>query len=158
MTTREIDFRKMEETLNAWGKAIKRLRAQVAEHHVDTQVKYDKQLDELSDLWETAKDQLQVHRRTVQSKLNDVENGFGRAINEVQQSFSAIVQQFSKENDLRLGWAEGLTDQRHIDSLGWAEGLAQFPSTETSEGWAEGQAKDPDTVETVGWAEGYDKK
>jgi hypothetical protein len=49
-----------------------------------------------------------------------------------------------------LGWAEGMAQQRTLDSEGWGQGLGR--RTGHSEGWAEGmryQAED-----SRGWAEG----
>jgi hypothetical protein len=61
-------------------------------------------------------------------------------------------------NDMKeyvpLGWLQGFTDKRSLDSEGWAEGFGKRP--EGSEGFAEGMGH-KGKVKSKGWSEGYDQ-
>lgn len=158
MTTKELKFRKMEESLNAWEKGIKRLNSQIKKYGVDTQVKYEERLEDLTERWHTAQEQLRVYAGSTRDKLDDIETGFNRTIGEIQQWFVDIVQRLNEEENLPLGWAEGMAEHLPVGSDGWSEGQATQPKTsEQSEGWAEGFSKKEPTTESVGWAEGYHK-
>lgn len=80
---------------------------------------------------------------------------------EYEEKFTAFRTEFMKtaeqiksdDETVALGWLQGFSDKRPLDSEGWVEGMGH--RTGSSEGWVEGMGHQGS--DSKGWREGYNE-
>jgi len=141
-----------QEKMAQWRSELNRLEREINEFSDDTRTKFEKELAELKLHWQQVEAKFSSMNRAdaagwemTQTRWQETAVSYQRAFHQTADRVREIVP---------LGWLQGYTDIRTMDSEGWAEGLGHRP--EGSEGWAEGMGHKEDET-SKGWAEGYDR-
>jgi hypothetical protein len=150
MTVKEIQLKKVEVQLKVWGYRIDRLQAKVIAIQAVDGTGSQEQFDELAQKRVELAQKFQAlqhlngDNRAALSLSDDIE----RTLTMIGESYNRTREKVVQASC--LGWAEGMAQERTLDSEGWVQGLGR--RTGHSEGWAEGmgyQAED-----SQGWVEG----
>lgn len=148
----EVVMQKAQDQMEEWREEINELEEKLSELSGEAQTEYEKQLAKLKVSWQ----QLETKFSTLQ-RVDDTQRSAVYA--DWRDTAVAYNNAFMRTaNDIKefvpLGWLQGFTDKRTMDSEGWAEGFGKRPAG--SEGFAEGIGHRGEET-SKGWAEGYDK-
>jgi hypothetical protein len=150
MTAREIQLKKAEVQLKVWGYRIDRLQAKVMAVQAVDGTGCQEQFNDLAQKRVELAQKFQTlqhvngDNRTALSLSDDIE----RTLAMIREGYNRIREKVVQASC--LGWAEGMAQERVLDSEGWVQGLGR--RTGHSEGWVEGVGYQVE--DSQGWAEG----
>ncbi len=139
--------------MEKWREGLDKLEYDIKKFPPEVQAAYRREIGFLRsklDQVETAYDQMS---EADSKHWEEARYLWGKKAAEYWQVFMASADRIQSEQDVPLGWVQGLTDKRIYQSAGWAEGMGERP--QGSQGWAEGMGERPQGSQ--GWAEGYDR-
>ena len=139
-----------QEKMEQWRNEQNRLEREINELSNDIRLKFEKELAKLKLHWQQVEAKFSSMNRTDAAEWETAQTSWQETAVAYQRAFHQTADEVKKV--VPLGWLQGYTDIRTMDSEGWAEGFGHRPSG--SEGWAEGMGH-KENVESKGWAEGY---
>lgn len=149
---RDTYMHNVDERMAHWRQELNRLEQEIENFSDEAQAKFQKELAELKLNWQQVEAKFSTLKPADEDNWESERTHWEETANAYQRSFYKTADRMREI--VPLGWLQGFTDVRTLDSEGWAQGQGHRP--EGSEGWAEGmghQEKDG----SKGWAEGYDK-
>ncbi|MEZ4594937.1 MAG: hypothetical protein R3D55_27910 [Chloroflexota bacterium] len=140
-----------EEKMAQWRKELNRLAQEIDELSDDVRAEYFRQLAALKLNWQQVEAKFSAMTRAGEAEWEQARKDWQETAVAYQSTFHETAD--SLRQIVPLGWLQGYTNLRTMDSEGWAQGLGHRP--DGSEGWAEGMGH-KEQVGSRGWAEGYE--
>ena len=152
-----ITMKEYKGILKQWELRVDRLEEELKHFKRETQLKYEDQVEEMREKLHEAQVRLQamiegdpkewaMGQPEFEEKFETFKAAFMRTANAVKHEDEA--------KEVTLGWLQGFSEERTVDSAGWAEGMGE--PAESSEGWVEGMGEQEQDSE--GWVEGYERR
>ena len=94
MTNREAYIEKAKAQIDQWNAEINKMLANAAEAEADAKIEYQKQIDEMRNQRNEAKEQIKQMQSASNKAWDDMQAGFDKAWDDIQGSFQAALSRF----------------------------------------------------------------
>lgn len=134
-----------------WREELNRLEREIDDLAGDAHAKYLQQLAALKLNWQQVEAKFSAMTRADEAEWEEARQEWQETAVAYQVAFHETAD--ALRQIVPLGWLQGYTNLRTMDSEGWAQGLGHRP--DGSEGWAEGMGH-KEKAGSEGWAQGYE--
>lgn len=150
-TEKNATLQQMEKHVARWQEGLDQLEEELKTIRVDARASYEEKIAKLRADWEQVYARVKALEEGSREEWENAKAYLNQRVTTFRQDFLKTARRLQTEEKVPLGWLQGFTDERKVESDGWAQGLGDRP--QGSKGWAEGQGKQPEG--SKGWAEGY---
>ena len=148
----ETVLQKVQNQMDEWRAALNKFEEKLSDTSAETKAAYEEQLAQLKLHWQQVESKFSALQQADDARRGVAYADWRDTADSYHNAFMSTARDMKEY--VPLGWLQGFTDKRTLDSEGWAEGFGKRPAG--SEGFAEGMGHMREET-SKGWAEGYDK-
>jgi hypothetical protein len=115
--------RAMRKHLDGWQNGIDQLEVELKRFTKETQITYREKIDQLNRQLQELKTRYTAMIEGGDAEWMKGQSQFQEKLTRFRQAFLETAQSIAREDDkVPLGWLQGFTEERTLESEGWAEG------------------------------------